>query len=74
MNERPCRIPQHCFDCYHGHYELVVRDYPLEKKDGGTAILHRIHFFRCVECGFEVLTAESNDYIVTESARSEAAV
>ena len=65
MDEASCHIPAHCSDCYHGRYELVVRDYPLDKSNGETVILHRIHFFRCVECGFEVLTGESNDFIVS---------
>ena len=53
----------HCFDCYHGRYELVTRDEEYPMTDGSRMVLPRVNYLRCVECGEEVLTNESDHYI-----------
>ena len=57
-------IPSHCSDCYHGRYELVVRDEEYPLTDGSRIIVQRVNYLRCVECGEEQLTQESNDYLL----------
>ena len=56
-------INVHCFDCYHGRYELVTRDEEYPMTDGSRMLLPRVNYLRCVECGEEVLTNESDRYI-----------
>ncbi len=56
-------IPVHCSDCYHGRYELVTRDEEYPMTDGSRMVLPRLNYLRCVECGFEVLTSESDRYL-----------
>jgi hypothetical protein len=63
-NEVVSRISVHCSDCYHGRYELVTRDEEYPMVDGSRMILPRVNYLRCVECGAEVLTEESDRYIV----------
>jgi hypothetical protein len=62
MNE-VSRIPIHCFDCYHGRYELITRDEEYPMTDGGRMVLPRVNYLRCMECGEELLTSESDRYI-----------
>jgi hypothetical protein len=57
-------IPSHCLDCYQGHYELVVRDEEYPLTDGSKIVVQRVNYLRCVECGEEHLTQESNDYLL----------
>ena len=57
------QIAVHCFDCYHGRYELVTRDEEYPMMDGSRMVLPRVNYLRCVECGEEVLTSESEQYI-----------
>jgi hypothetical protein len=56
-------IDVHCFDCYHGRYELVTRDEEYPMADGSRMVLPRVNYLRCIECGFELLTSESERYI-----------
>lgn len=56
-------INVHCFDCYHGRYELVTRDEEYAMTDGSRMVLPRVNYLRCVECGVEILTSESDRYI-----------
>jgi YgiT-type zinc finger domain-containing protein len=58
------QIPLHCFDCYHGRYELLVRDEPYKLADGTTVMVPRVNYLRCMDCGEEILTNESNDYLL----------
>lgn len=58
------KISVHCFDCYHGRYELVTRDEEYPMTDGSRMVLPRVNYLRCEECGFELLTSESNQYIL----------
>jgi hypothetical protein len=58
------QIPVHCFDCYHGRYELVTRDEEYPMVDGSRMILPRVNYLRCMECGEELLTTESERYIL----------
>lgn len=57
------QIPIHCFECYHGRYELVVRDEPCKRADDTIVVVPRVNYLRCVDCGQETLTDESNDYL-----------
>ncbi len=57
------QIAVHCFDCYHGRYELVTRDEEYPMTDGSRKVLPRVNYFRCMECGEELLTSESDRYI-----------
>lgn len=57
------QIPVHCFDCYHGRYELITRDEEYPMTDGSRMVLPRVNYLRCVECGEELLTSESDRYI-----------
>ena len=57
------QIDVHCFTCYHGRYELVTRDEEYPMTDGSRMVLPRVNYLRCEECGFEVLTSESDRYI-----------
>ncbi len=57
------KIDVHCFDCYHGRYELVTRDEEYPMTDGTRMVLPRMNYLRCEECGFEVLTSESDRYL-----------
>ncbi len=52
-----------CFNCYHGRYELVTREEEYPMTDGRRMVLLRVNYLRCVECGEEVLTSESERYI-----------
>lgn len=58
------QIAVHCSDCYHGRYELVTRDEEYPMMDGSRMVLPRVNYLRCVECGEEVLTSESDRYIL----------
>lgn len=58
------RIGVHCFSCYHGRYELVTRDEEYPMTDGSRRVIPRVNYLRCIECAEEVLTAESNRYIL----------
>ena len=58
------KIAVHCTDCYHGRYELVTRDEEYPMTDGSRKVLPRVNYLRCEECGFEVLTSESDQYIL----------
>lgn len=58
------KIGVHCSDCYHGRYELVTRDEEYPMTDGTRIVLPRVNYLRCEECGFEVLTSESDRYIL----------
>jgi hypothetical protein len=58
------KINIHCSDCYHGRYELVTRDEEYPMVDGTRMVLPRVNYLRCEECGFEVLTSESDRYIL----------
>ena len=51
------------FACYHGRYELVTRDEEYPMTDGSRMVLPRVNYLRCVECGEEILTSESDRYI-----------
>lgn len=62
MNE-VSEIAIHCFDCYHGRYELVTRDEEYPMTDGSRMVLPRVNYLRCMECGEELLTSESDRYI-----------
>ena len=57
-------IPSRCLDCYHGRYELVVRDEEYPLTNGNKIVVQRVNYLRCVECGEEQLTHESNDYLL----------
>ena len=57
------KISAHCFDCFHGRYELVTRDEEYPMSDGTRLVLSRVNYLRCEECGFEVLTSESDRYL-----------
>jgi hypothetical protein len=58
------RIPAKCLDCDFGSFELLVRDYEHERPDGSRVIVPRVNFLRCLECGEELMTTESNGYVV----------
>jgi hypothetical protein len=58
------QIGVHCFACYHGRYELVTRDEEYPMMDGSRRIIPRVNYLRCIECAEEVLTAESNRYLL----------
>ena len=62
-NEIVSQIDVHCFDCYHGRYELVTRDEEYPMTDGSRRVLPRVNYLRCMECGEELLTSESDRYI-----------
>jgi len=57
------QIPVHCFDCFHGRYELITRDEEYPMTDGSRMVLPRVNYLRCMECGEELLTSESDRYI-----------
>jgi hypothetical protein len=57
------KIAVHCCDCYHGRYELVTRDEEYPMTDGTRMVLPRVNYLRCEECGYEVLTSESDRFI-----------
>ena len=59
------RIPIHCFHCYHGRYELLVRDESYKLADGSTVMVARVNYLRCVDCGEELLTNESSNYLLS---------
>ena len=54
----------HGFSCYHGSYELVTRDQEYPMTDGSRRMIPRVNYLQCIECAEEVLTAESNRYIL----------
>jgi hypothetical protein len=56
------QIAVHCFHCYHGRHELVTRDEVYPMTDGSRKVLPRVNYFRCMECGEELLTSESDRY------------
>jgi hypothetical protein len=58
------KISKHCSDCYHGRYELVTRDEEYPMTDGTRMVLPRVNYLRCEECGYEVLTSESDRFIL----------
>ncbi len=41
----------------------MTRDEKYSMTDGSRMVLPRVNYLRCVECGKEVLTAESNRYL-----------
>lgn len=57
------QIAAHCFDCYHGRYELVTRDEEYPMTDGTRMTLPRVNYLRCIDCGEEILTKESDHYL-----------
>jgi YgiT-type zinc finger domain-containing protein len=61
--DRISEISVRCFFCYHGRYELVTRDEEYPMTDGRRMVLPRVNYFRCVDCGEEVLTSESDRYL-----------
>ena len=61
--EEVSKIGVRCSDCYHGRYELVTRDEEYPMTDGSQMVLPRVNYLRCIECGEEVLTSESDRYI-----------
>lgn len=62
-NHQVSEISVHCHDCYHGRYELVTRDEEYPMTDGSRMVLPRVNYLRCMECGEELLTSESERYI-----------
>lgn len=58
------QIAVRCFHCHHGRYELVTRDEVYPMTDGSRMLLPRVNYLRCVECGEELLTSESDRYIL----------
>lgn len=67
------QIPEHCIDCYHGRYEVKVKDYSHPLPDGTTVMVPRVVFLRCAECGEELIPIESEHYIfsyATSNAQS----
>ena len=58
------KIGVYCSDCYHGRYELVTRDEEYPMIDGTRMVLPRLNYLRCEECGIEMLTSESERYIL----------
>ena len=57
------KIPEHCFECGSGRYEVVETDYQDTGSDGTTVVVPKVKILRCTACGEELIPAESDRYI-----------
>ena len=57
------KIPETCFECERGHYELCVKPYEDRGPDGSIVVVPGVKFLRCNHCGDEIIPAESDRYI-----------
>lgn len=57
------KIPETCFECEHGHYEVLVKPYEDRGPDGSIVIVPDVKFLCCNHCGDEIIPVDSDRYI-----------
>jgi hypothetical protein len=57
------KIPQQCFECDEGRYEVLTMDYNDVGPDGACVVVPGVKILRCTHCGEELIPAESSRYI-----------
>lgn len=57
------KIPETCFECDEGRYEVVTREYEHRGTDGAVVVVPGVKILRCNRCGDEVIPAESDRQI-----------